>query len=141
MATQQQLVVIETQREQARAALAQAEATREQAQLDVGYTELRSDVDGYIGNRRAKVGAYVAAGSQVVSVVPARGLWVNANFKEDQLSQLRVGQPARIEADILRGRVFHGRIESIALPQGRCSVSFHRKTRLATSPKSFNEYQ
>ncbi|WP_414155212.1 HlyD family secretion protein [Pseudomonas sp. BNK-43-a] len=118
LAAQQQLVVIETQREQARAALAQAEATREQAQLDVGYTELRSPVDGYIGNRRAKVGAYVAAGSQVVSVVPARGLWVDANFKEDQLSHLRVGQPARIEADILPGRVFHGRVESIAPATG-----------------------
>ncbi|MBV4543074.1 HlyD family secretion protein [Pseudomonas vlassakiae] len=118
LAAQQQLVVIETQREQARAALAQAEAAREQAGLDVGYTELRSPVDGYIGNRRAKVGAYAAAGSQVVSVVPARGLWVDANFKEDQLARLRVGQPARIEADILPGRVFHGRVESIAPATG-----------------------
>lgn len=118
LAAQQQLVVIETQREQARAALVQAEAAREQAQLDVGYTELRSPVDGYIGNRRAKVGAYAAAGSQVVSVVPARGLWVDANFKEDQLSSLRVGQPARIQADILPGRVFHGRVESIAPATG-----------------------
>ncbi|KAF4557290.1 MULTISPECIES: HlyD family secretion protein [Pseudomonas] len=118
VAAQQQLIVIETQREQARAALVQAEAAREQAQLDVGYTELRSPVDGYIGNRRAKVGAYAAAGSQVVSVVPARGLWVDANFKEDQLSSLRVGQPARIQADILPGRVFHGRVESIAPATG-----------------------
>jgi len=118
LAAQQQLVVIETQREQARAALAQAEAAREQAELDVGYTELRSPIDGYIGNRRAKVGAYAAAGSQVVSVVPARGLWVDANFKEDQLSSLRVGQPARIEADILPGRVFHGRVASIAPATG-----------------------
>ncbi|WP_313202233.1 HlyD family secretion protein [Pseudomonas sp.] len=118
LAAQQQLVVIETQREQARAALAQAEAAREQAELDVGYTELRSPVDGYIGNRRAKVGAYAAAGSQVVSVVPARGLWVDANFKEDQLARLRVGQPARIEADILPGRVFHGRVGSIAPATG-----------------------
>ncbi|MCU0123031.1 HlyD family secretion protein [Pseudomonas vlassakiae] len=118
VAAQQQLIVIETQREQARAALVQAEAAREQAQLDVGYTELRSPVDGYIGNRRAKVGAYAAAGSQVVSVVPARGLWVDANFKEDQLSSLQVGQPARIQADILPGRVFHGRVESIAPATG-----------------------
>ena len=118
LAAQQQLVVIETQREQARAALVQAEAAREQAELDVGYTELRSPIDGYIGNRRAKVGAYAAAGSQVVSVVPARGLWVDANFKEDQLSSLRVGQPARIEADILPGRVFHGRVASIAPATG-----------------------
>ncbi|WP_060511650.1 HlyD family secretion protein [Pseudomonas sp. NBRC 111124] len=118
LAARQQLVVIDTQRQQTRAALAQAEADREQARLNVGYTELRAPVDGYVGNRRAKVGAYAAAGSQLISVVPAHGLWVDANFKEDQLARMQVGQAVSITADILPGRTFHGRVESIAPATG-----------------------
>ncbi|MFK0310709.1 HlyD family secretion protein [Pseudomonas sp. NPDC090233] len=117
-AARQQLAVIDTQREQVRAALAQAEADRDQAQLDIGYTELRAPVDGYVGNRRAKLGAYAAAGSQLLSVVPAHGLWVDANFKEDQLARMQVGQAVSVTADILPGRTFHGRIESIAPATG-----------------------
>ncbi|WP_294331900.1 HlyD family secretion protein [Pseudomonas sp.] len=118
LAARQQLAVIDTQRQQTRAALAQAEADREQARLNVGYTELRAPVDGYVGNRRAKVGAYAAAGSQLISVVPAHGLWVDANFKEDQLARMQVGQAVSITADILPGRTFHGRVESIAPATG-----------------------
>lgn len=118
LAARQQLAVIGTQREQTRAALAQAEADRQQAQLNIAYTELRAPVDGYVGNRRAKVGAYAAAGSQLLSVVPAHGLWVDANFKEDQLARMQTGQAVSITADILPGRTLHGRIESIAPATG-----------------------
>lgn len=118
LAARQQLAVIDTQRQQARAALAQAEADREQARLNIGYTELRAPVDGYVGNRRAKAGAYAAAGSQLISVVPAHGLWVDANFKEDQLARMQVGQAVNVSADILPGRTFHGRVESIAPATG-----------------------
>lgn len=80
LASQRQLNVIETQKQQARAALMQARAERDLAQLNVGYTELKAPVNGVIGNRRARVGAYAQAGSQLLSVVPASGLWVDANF-------------------------------------------------------------
>lgn len=118
LAARQQLAVIDTQRQQTQAALAQAEADREQARLNIGYTELRSPVDGYVGNRRAKVGAFAASGSQLISVVPAHGLWVDANFKEDQLANMQVGQTVSVTADILPGHTFHGRIESIAPATG-----------------------
>jgi len=118
LAARRQLDVIESQRGQARAALQQAQAEREQAQLNIGYTELRAPVDGYIGNRRARVGTYAAAGSQLISVVPARGLWVDANFKEDQLARMQAGQAVSIRADILPGREFHGHIESLAPATG-----------------------
>lgn len=74
LAAQRQLAVIATQKQQARAALVQARAERDLAQLNVGYTELRAPIDGVIGNRRARTGAYAQAGSQQLSVVPARGL-------------------------------------------------------------------
>jgi membrane fusion protein (multidrug efflux system) len=118
LAAQRQLDVISTQKQQARAALMQAKAERDMAQLNVGYTELRAPVDGVIGNRRARVGAYAAAGTQLLSVVPASGLWVDANFKEDQLEHMLPGQPVSIRADVLPGRVFHGHLNSLAPATG-----------------------
>lgn len=118
LGARRQLDVIESQRGQARAALQQAQAERDQAQLNIGYTELRAPVDGYVGNRRARLGAYAAAGSQLISVVPAQGLWIDANFKEDQLARMQVGQRVSVRADILPGREFHGHIESLAPATG-----------------------
>ncbi|RDS83515.1 HlyD family secretion protein [Dyella monticola] len=118
IAAQRQLNVIASQKQQARAALAQAEAERDLAALNVSYTELRAPVDGVIGNRRARVGAYAAAGTQLLSVVPAHGLWVDANFKEDQLARMQPGQAVIIHADVLPGRSFHGRVLSLAPATG-----------------------
>jgi membrane fusion protein (multidrug efflux system) len=118
LAAQRQLDVIATQKQQARAALVQAKAERDMAQLNVGYTELRAPVDGVIGNRRARVGAYASAGTQLLAVVPANGLWVDANFKEDQLAKMLPGQPVSIHADVLPGREFHGHLDSLAPATG-----------------------
>jgi membrane fusion protein (multidrug efflux system) len=118
LATQRQIAVIDTQKLQAKAALKQATAERDLAQLNVGYTELRAPVDGVIGNRRARVGAYAAAGSQLLSVVPVSGLWVDANFKEDQLARMVPGQAVTIHADVLPGRDFHGHLDSLAPATG-----------------------
>lgn len=118
LASQRQLDVIATQKQQARAALEQARAERDMARLNVGYTELRAPVDGVIGNRRARVGAYAAAGTQLLAVVPATGLWVDANFKEDQLTHMHPGQAVTIEADVLPGQVFHGHLDSLAPATG-----------------------
>ncbi|MGO4156187.1 HlyD family secretion protein [Cupriavidus sp. YAF13] len=118
LAAQRQVDVINTQKLQAQAALAQAVAERDIAKLNLGYTELRAPIDGTIGNRRARVGAYAAGGAQLLSVVPARGLWVDANFKEGQLAHLRPGMRATVEADVLPGRVFHGRVLSLAPATG-----------------------
>jgi membrane fusion protein (multidrug efflux system) len=117
-AAQRQLDVIASQKQQARAALMQAQAERDIAKLNVGYTELRAPVDGTIGNRRAQVGAFAAAGTQLLAVVPARGLWVDANFKEDQLAHMHAGQEVAIHADVLPGRVFHGHVASLAPATG-----------------------
>ena len=109
-----QLDVIDTERDQARAALAKAVAERDLAALDVGYTEIHSPIDGTIGNRSARVGAFAAIGTPLLSVVPDRDLWVDANFKEDELGRMIPGQNATVVADVLPGRVFHGRVGSLA---------------------------
>ena len=117
-AAQCRLDVIDTQKQETRAALAQAIADRDMAQLNLGFTELRAPIDGTIGNRNARVGAYAMVGAQLISLVPARGLWVDANFKESQLAHIRPGLPASIEADVLPGQVFHGHVASLAPATG-----------------------
>ncbi|WP_395682142.1 HlyD family secretion protein [Inquilinus sp.] len=117
-AAQRQLDVIDTQKQQARAALAAAVADRDTAQLNLGYTEIRAPIDGTIGNRAAQEGAYATIGSQLLSIVPATGLWVDANFKETQLATMRAGQAATVAADVLPGEVFHGHVASLAPATG-----------------------
>ena len=109
-----QLDVLDAQIAQGQAMLGQGEADLRRAALDVGYTEIRAPAEGYVANRAVRAGAYVAAGTYLLSVVPAGGLWVDANFKEDQLAALRPGQPATLVADAAPGRVFRGRVLSLA---------------------------
>jgi membrane fusion protein (multidrug efflux system) len=117
-AARRRLDVIDTQKQQARAALDQAIAERDLAQLNLGYTELRAPTDGVVGNRSARTGAYATVGAQLISLVPAHGLWVDANFKESQLAHIRPGLLASIEADVLPGRVFRGHVASLAPATG-----------------------
>jgi membrane fusion protein (multidrug efflux system) len=117
-AAERELDVIASRRSQAEAALRQAQAELELARLNLAYTEVRAPVDGVVGNRRARAGAYAQAGEQLLAIVPARGLWVDANFKEDQLARLRPGQRVDIDADALPGRVFHGRVQDLAPATG-----------------------
>ncbi|MGO8917928.1 MAG: HlyD family secretion protein [Stellaceae bacterium] len=117
-AAERQLDVIDTQKRQTEAALAGAAADRETAQLNLGYTELRAPIDGTIGNRSAHLGAFATVGAQLLSVVPARGLWIDANFKENQLARMRPGQKVTIAADVLPGEVFYGHVASLAPATG-----------------------
>ena len=117
-AAQRQLDVIATQKQQTIAALAGAIAERNTAQLNLSYTELRAPIDGVIGNRSARVGEYATVGSQLISLVPAHGLWVDANFKESQLAHMSAGMPVSIEADVLPGQKFHGHVASLAPATG-----------------------
>ena len=117
-AANRQLDVIATQRQQAEAALAGADAERETARLNLSYTELRAPVDGYVGNRSGRTGAYATIGAQLLSVVPAQGLWVDANFKESQLAGMKPGQAVTVQADVLPGQTFHGTVTSVAPATG-----------------------
>ena len=117
-AAKQQLAVIDTDIGAAEAAVSEANADLRTAQLNLGYTDIAAPIDGYVGNRSAQIGAYVATGTDLLSVVPAQGLWVDANFKEDQIAQMKPGDPATIVADVLPGRTFHGHVVSLAPATG-----------------------
>jgi membrane fusion protein, multidrug efflux system len=117
-AAERQLDVIGTQKQQARAALDEAVANRDLARLNVNYTEIRSPIDGVVGNRAVRVGAYATVGAQLLAVVPTRGLWIDANFKENQLAHMRARQPVAITADALPGVTLSGTVASLAPATG-----------------------
>jgi membrane fusion protein (multidrug efflux system) len=117
-AAERQLDVIDTQKRQTEAALAEANASVDLARLNLSYTELRAPIAGVVGNRSARTGAYASIGTQLISIVPAQGLWIDANFKESQLARMRAGLPVRVTADVLPGHDFQGHVESLAPATG-----------------------
>jgi membrane fusion protein (multidrug efflux system) len=117
-AAQAQAAVIATQIQQENAARAGAQADLAGAQLNLSYTQIRAPFDGVIGNRSAHLGGYATAGAQLVSIVPAQGLWVDANFKEDQLAKMQPGDRVMIEADVLPGKKITGEVANLAPATG-----------------------
>jgi membrane fusion protein, multidrug efflux system len=114
-----QLDVIKAQTAQARAALAHEQAAEHQAELNLSYATIIAPVDGTVGNRTLRVGQFVQAGTQLMSVVPTDAAYVVANYKETQLTDVKRGQPATIEVDMFPGRVFHGHVDSLSPASGQ----------------------
>jgi membrane fusion protein (multidrug efflux system) len=117
-AAKRQIDVIDTQKRQTQAALDQAVADRDIARLNLSYTELRAPIAGVVGNRSARSGAYATVGAALISLVPATGLWVDANFKENQLAKMQPGQRVSIAADVLPGAMFTGHVTGLAPATG-----------------------
>jgi membrane fusion protein (multidrug efflux system) len=101
------------------AAAARASAQRAQAELNLSYTTIVSPIDGVVGNRTLRTGQYVQAGTQLMSLVPATGAYVVANFKETQLTDVRDGQAVDIAVDMFPGQVVHGHVDSLAPASGQ----------------------
>ncbi|WP_374469421.1 HlyD family secretion protein [Phenylobacterium sp.] len=100
---------------------AQADAARaavEQARIDLSRTEIRAPVAGVVGARGVRIGQYVRPGGALMSVVPLGDAYVVANFKETQVSRLRIGQPVEIRADAFGKQTLKGRIDSFAPATG-----------------------
>jgi len=114
-----QIDVLTAELAQARAALAHAQAVQDQAALNLSYTSIVAPNDGVIGNRTLRVGQYVQAGTQLMSLVPAASAYVVANYKETQLTHVSGGQPVSISVDMFPGQVFHGRVDSLAPASGQ----------------------
>jgi len=116
--TEQNLTVLNTQRDKAAGALARAEAALDQARLNLSYTEIRAAVDGKVGRRSARVGAFVTPGTPVLAIVPLSDAYVVANFQENQITHMRPGESVRIKVDSLPGVTIHGRVDSLAPATG-----------------------
>jgi membrane fusion protein (multidrug efflux system) len=108
----QQLKVLDSQESQAKAALKGQEAARDLAKIALGYTRIVAPVDGMVGQRQVRPGQYVSAGTQVIALVPLPNVWVIANYKETQMTRIRVRQPASVTVDAFPGVVLHGHVDS-----------------------------
>ena len=79
-----------------------------QAAINSSHMRVVAPMDGVVAQRTVQLGQKVAAGTPLMAVVPLDSLWVDANFRETQLKDLRVGQPAKIVADVYGGKTtFH----------------------------------
>src|ERR1700688_2071429 len=96
----------------------QAEAALEQAKLDLAYTKITAPFAGIVTHKTAHVGNRVQVGEPLLAVVPLGKLYVTANFKETQLTDVRVGQKAEIVADTYPGYTYQGHVDSISMGTG-----------------------
>jgi membrane fusion protein, multidrug efflux system len=117
--SQKQVDLLKAEIVQAEASLGRAQAIQSQAELNLGYTTITAPIDGVVGNRTLRVGQYVQAGTQLMSVVPASGAYVVANYKETQLTDVHEGQAVDIAVDMFPGQVVHGHVDSIAPASGQ----------------------
>ena len=89
------------------------------AAIALAHMKIVAPVDGVVAQRTVQVGQRVNAGAPLMSVVPLSNVWVDANFKEVQLSRMRIGQPARITTDIYGGKVaYHGHLAGLGAGSG-----------------------
>ncbi len=97
----------------ARAGLARAERELDNARLRLSYTEIRSEIGGYVQDRSVHPGNRVAPGQSLLSIRPHH-VWIEANYKETQIHDIRIGHPVDIHVDAYPGKVFRGRVSGFS---------------------------
>ena len=109
--------VLESQELQLAADLHAKEAALAGAQVNLGYTRIVAPADGTVGERQVRPGQLVSPGTQVLPFVGGTA-WVQANFRETQLTNIKVGDPVDVRIDVYPGEVIHGRVLEIAPASG-----------------------
>ncbi|MBV8082935.1 MAG: HlyD family secretion protein [Candidatus Eremiobacteraeota bacterium] len=106
---------------QARTSAAQvlaAKAELDDANLQLSYATIKAPVDGVVSKRSVNVGDFVNPGQALMAVVDEQNIWITANLKETQMTNVRIGQPATIKVDAYPHQKFRGTVESIAPATG-----------------------
>jgi membrane fusion protein, multidrug efflux system len=106
------LASLDVQENQLQAQVRGAEAQVTLARNNVDYTRIVSPADGLVGQRQVRAGQFVNVGTQVISVVPLPRIWVIANYKETQMTNVRLGQPARVTVDAFPDLTLTGHVDS-----------------------------
>jgi membrane fusion protein (multidrug efflux system) len=109
--------VLESQDIQLVADLHAKEAALEVAQVNLGYTRILAPADGTVGERQVRPGQLVSPGTQAMTFVE-NARWVSANYRETQLTNVKIGDPAEIRIDVYPGKVIKGRVVEIAPASG-----------------------
>jgi membrane fusion protein (multidrug efflux system) len=93
----------------------QAQALLDRVKLNLSYTVVTAPSDGIVTRvEQLQVGSYINASAPVFALVSTGDTWIEANFKEDQLTHMRVGQTARVEVDSYPGKTFEGKVASVS---------------------------
>jgi membrane fusion protein, multidrug efflux system len=114
----EQLVVIDSDAAVARAQVAAAEAALLSAKFALEDTEIWAPIDGIVADRNTYVGEYVTAGTRILSIVPIKNLWLDANYRETQIGRMKIGDPVRVDVDAFPDKVLCGYVESISPASG-----------------------
>lgn len=109
---------VSQRRENAEAAVLRAEAAVEMARLNLSYTVITAPADGFLGRRTIEEGQLVSPGQTITTIMPDGPKWVVANFKETQMSDIRIGQPVRICIDAIPDRIFNGKVAAVSSATG-----------------------
>ncbi len=118
LSAQANLSVLNAQVDEAVHVRAELQSSLDQANLNLSYTEVRAPFDGVVGNKAVQLGQYVQPGTRLLSLVPLDTVYVEANYKETQLADIRPGQTVDVGVDAADGRDFQGIVESIAPASG-----------------------
>ena len=117
-AAKQQIEILRADIEKAKAVLVQAKARVVDAELKLSYTQITAPIDGIVGQKSVRVGAYVNPGSPLLVVVPLDKVFVSANYCETQLANVKVGQEVEIKVDALPGQILRGYVDSLSPASG-----------------------
>lgn len=114
----QQVAAMEARYKAAEAHARQMKAAVAQAERHLQFATITAPVAGVVSRRSVEKGQLVQPGQPLLTIIPLDRVWVRANFKETQLAQMQPGQRVRITVDAYGGRVFDGRVESLAAATG-----------------------
>ena len=117
-AAQQQVAVLKADLEKAWAALAQAQAAQDAADLKLSYTRITAPINGTVGKKSVRTGAFVNVGQPLLAIVPLDAVYVTADYRETQLARVRPGQAVDITVDALPGEDLKGTVESLGPASG-----------------------
>jgi membrane fusion protein (multidrug efflux system) len=114
----EQVVATRARASSAEARVKQMEAAVKQAELNLEYATVKAPVKGIVSRKSVEPGQVIQPGQPLMTVIPLESVWITANFKETQLSNMRVGQRVVIDVDAYGGRDFEGKVQSIAAATG-----------------------
>lgn len=117
-AAKDNLDVLSAQQQEAARTLEELKTAQAQAERDLSFTVIRAPVDGVFSNRAVQTGDYVQTGQRIASLVPLSDVYIDANFKETQLSRIRPGQSVSISVDALPDDTIKGRVASLSPASG-----------------------
>lgn len=113
-----QAIVLNTSIEK-QPAVEQAATQVRNAWLALQRTKIVSPVDGYVSRRSVQIGSQITPSTPLMAIVPSSGMWIDANFKETQLADMRIGQPAKVTADFYgKDVVFNGTVVGLDMGTG-----------------------